>query len=472
MNRARASLRRAPSSSRPLAWPRPRYLYLPAAFILLLGLLAFQPDPASPWFYSFLGWNDILADGLILGFIALLLGAYLRLRQPEVLTDERAGLFLGGLLVALAVLDKLASLFSPYLTPVAFATGLATVFLGVEVGLVVNIVLALFVGLGHGVAFSEVLVAFAGGLAMLLGVRELRRRSDPAIAGLGVSLANLLMLLAASAASGFANLRWEALGWAGINGPISYLLLLGGMPASEYLTGKTSPLGLMELLSPAHPLMERLRREAPGTYHHSANVAKLGANAAQAIGADPLLTEVGGYYHDIGKLDNPQYFTENQEAGENPHDSLPPNISRLILISHVKRGVEIGRQYGLREDVLRFIIEHHGTSVIRYFYVKALQEDEQISVDDYRYDFPKPRTKETAIIMLADSVEAASRALSDDARLDEVIEEQVRAKLDDGQLDESPLTIADLKRIKQAFYETLRAMRHGRPDDFPRSSET
>jgi putative nucleotidyltransferase with HDIG domain len=307
---------------------------------------------------------------------------------------------------------------------------------------------------------------------MLLGTREIRRRSDLAMAGIGVGLINMLTLLAASASSSFASLEWNAISWAGANGPISYLLLLGGIPASEYLTGKTSPLGLMELLSPSHPLMEQLQREAPGTYHHSSNVAQLGANAARAIGADPLLAEVGGYYHDIGKLEKPDYFTENQEGGKNPHDELSPSMSRLILAAHVRKGVELGRRHGLREDVLRFIPEHHGTSVIRYFYVKALQEQKgEISMDDYRYEAEQPQTKESAIIMLADSVEAAAR-VAESERLEEVIEEQIRAKLDDGQLDESPLTIADLHKVKKAFYETLRAMHHGRPEDYPRPSET
>jgi putative nucleotidyltransferase with HDIG domain len=413
-------------------------LYLLLFAALLGGLLSLQPDGGSPWRYSFLEWGELLSGGLIL---------------------------------AIMVLDKAANLFSPYLVPVALGAGLAVIFFGEEVGLLLAIVLAFLVSLGRGFYPMEGLVALAGGLAMLLGVREIRRRGDLALAGAGVALINMLTLLAASA-SGFTSLPWNAIIWAGVNGPISYLLLLGGIPLSEYLTGKTSPLGLMELLSPSHPLMERLQREAPGTYHHASNVAKLGANAARAIGADPLLTEVGGYYHDIGKLENPGYFAENQEGGENPHDGLSPSMSKLILAAHVRKGVELGRRGGLREDVLRFISEHHGTSVIRYFYVKALQEHKgEPSIDDYRYEAERPRMKETAIIMLADSVEAAAR-VAESERLEEVIEEQIRAKLDDGQLDGSPLTIADLHKIKKAFFKTLRAMRHGRPEDYPRPSET
>ncbi|MFQ6033446.1 MAG: HDIG domain-containing metalloprotein [Candidatus Bipolaricaulia bacterium] len=449
-----------------------RALYLLLFAALLLGLLSFQPDRGSPWRYSFLDWGELLSNGLVALVLFTLLWFYLRHRQPELARQGRPIAFLGGLILTVLVLDKAANLFSPYLAPVALGVGLAVIFLGEEAGLLLSVALALLVSLGRGFYPMEGLVGLAGGLAMLLGVREIRRRGDLALAGIGVALINMLTLLAASA-SGFASLPWNAIIWTGVNGPISYLLLLGGIPVSEYLTHKTSPLGLMELLSPSHPLMERLQREAPGTYHHASNVAQLGANAARAIGADPLLAEVGGYYHDIGKLENPSYFAENQEGGENPHDELSPSMSRLILTAHVRKGIELGQRYGLREDVLRFIPEHHGTSVIRYFYVKALQEhkDEEISIDDYRYDAQLPRTKETAIIMLADSVEAAAR-VAESERLEEVIEEQIRAKLDDGQLDESPLTIADLHKVKKAFYETLRAMHHGRPEDYPRSSET
>lgn len=445
-------------------------LYLSLFSGLVLGLLSFHFDRQSPWFYSFLSWGELLATGLIAAVLLSMLVLYLRYRRPELWQEERALAFLGGLVIAILVLDKAASFLSPYLVPVALGVGLGVIFFGTEVGLVLTAAIALSVGLGRELAPTESLVACGGGLAMLFGVRRIRRGSDLALAGIGVSLVNMLLLLAATIPSGTA--PWNAVVWAGLNGPVSYLLLLGGIPLSEYLTGKTSPLGLTELLSPAHPLMERLQREAPGTYHHARNVAHLGANAARTIGADPLLTEVGGYYHDIGKLGNAGYFAENQEAGENPHDELSPSMSKLVLTAHVRHGLELGRRFGLRRDVLRFIPEHHGTSVIRYFYLKALQERKgKISVEDYRYEAARPRTRETAIIMLADSVEAATRAAGNE-NLAEVIHEQVRAKLEDGQLDESPLTIADLHKIERAFYETLRAMRHGRPESYPRPSET
>lgn len=300
----------------------------------------------------------------------------------------------------------------------------------------------------------------------LLRMKNIRANRDLALAGIEIGIINMLMYLGASLFSGIPGVSWDVV-WAGVNGPISSLLIVGGIPLAEYITQKTSSVGLMELLNPQHPLLAMLREQAPGTYHHSLTVADLGESAAGAIGADPLLTKVGGYYHDIGKTKRPLFFSENQENGVNPHDELAPNMSKLIITSHVKEGIELGREYGLKEDVLQFIPEHHGTSVIRYFYLKALREqgkELQINVGDYRYEATRPKTKETAILMLADSVEAASRTLEDSSRIEDMVKEQIFDKLNDGQLNESPLTLADLDKIKKAFEETLRAMFHPRPE--------
>jgi len=230
----------------------------------------------------------------------------------------------------------------------------------------------------------------------------------------------------------------------------------------------------VELLNPSHPLLVLLREKAPGTYHHSFRVADLAESAAQAIGADPLLAKVGGYYHDIGKIRRPEYFVENQQGGPNPHDEISPSMSKMILMSHIKDGVELAREYGLREDVIRFIRQHHGTSVIRYFYLKALREGKasEESMDDYRYNAELPQTKETAVVMLADGVEAATHGLDDPAQLEETVREVIRSRVEDGQLRESPLTLRDLERIQEAFCETLRAMRHTRAGTFPAPAPT
>ncbi|MFW5986781.1 MAG: HDIG domain-containing metalloprotein, partial [Methanohalophilus sp.] len=201
--------------------------------------------------------------------------------------------------------------------------------------------------------------------------------SDLTSIGLSVGLVNAVLVFAfrfpALQSPFITNLDWPSYWWAVLSGLVSALFIAAAVPAAERITQVTSPIGLMELLNPSHPLMERLRSETPGTYHHSQNIASLGESAARAIGADPLLTKVGGYYHDIGKMVRPDFFIENQSSDSNPHDELTPSMSKIVLTSHIKQGINLGKRYGLREDVLNFIPSHHGTSLIKYFYLKALK---------------------------------------------------------------------------------------------------
>lgn len=452
---------------------RTRWRLILAGFVALLLLIeSFRLDRANPVLIEFLTWPHLLANSLILLILLISAGLYLRFRQPELLATPRLRLFALGLLTAIALLEKATDLLSPYLIPVATATGLVTIFLGAEAGFVMMLVLTFLVGINAPFSAQVALVALGGGITALLSTLRLHKISELIWAGVFIGVVNILMYFGGALATGVEALTWQAarnlmkeLIWAGLNGPISALLILGGIPISEYITQKTSSLGLLELLNPSQPLLRMLRERAPGTYHHSESVANLAESAAQAIGADPLLAKVGGYYHDIGKIRRPEFFVENQNPEtENPHEKLSPSMSKVILTSHIKEGLELGKEYGLKADVLQFIPQHHGRSVIRYFYLKALREGGQININDYRYEAELPKTKETAILMLADSAEAASRTLEDDSRLEDFIEEMIREKLFDGQLNESPLTMADLAKIKEAFCETLRAMRHARPE--------
>lgn len=434
----------------------------------LLFLEAFRVDRAKPFFVEFLAWPYLLANSLILLILLISTGVYLRFRKPELLTKPRLRLFAMSLLFGIALLGKTTDLLSPYLIPIATGTGLATIFLGAEAGFVTMLVLTFVAGAGAPFSVSVALVALGGGLMALLSTLRLQKISQLLWAGVFIGLVNMLMYLGGTLGTGGVHLHWPTMMWAAVNGPISALLILGGIPVSEYITQKTSSLGLLELLNPSQPLLKLLRERAPGTYHHSESVANLAESAAQTIGADPLLAKVGSYYHDIGKMNRPEFFAENQDPElENPHEKLNPSMSKVILTSHIKEGLELGKEFGLKEDVLQFIPQHHGRSVIRYFYLKALREGGKgsaINMNDYRYDAELPKTKEAAILMLADSVEAASRTLEDDSRLEDLVEEMIRGKLFDGQFNECPLTMADLAKIKEAFCETLRAMRHARPE--------
>ncbi|MFB6291295.1 MAG: HDIG domain-containing metalloprotein [Candidatus Bipolaricaulia bacterium] len=451
-------------------------LWLSGYVLLISFLFTFNFQTTEP-FFVFLPWKEAVAHGLVIAITAVATISYLSLRKDELTNDNRLMVFLMGTTLILLLTIKGAALVSLYLVPVAFATALTTLFIGFETGLSINLFLAIAVAVQPGTSGSigPVIVAFAGGLVGILETRDITRMSDLTSIGISVGLINAVLVFAfrfPTLRSPFiVNLDWPNYWWAALNGFASALFIAAAVPTAERITQTTSPIGLMELLNPSHPLMERLRLETPGTYHHSQNIASLGESAARAIGADPLLTKVGGYYHDIGKMVRPDFFIENQSRNSNPHDDLTPSMSKIVLTSHIKQGINLGERYGLRKDVLSFIPSHHGTSLIKYFYLKALREgkeEEDFPEGDFRYEGELPRTKETTIIALADPVEAASHTLDDVGQgLEEMVEEQIDSKIADGQLDHSPLTLDEIAAIKKAFVETLRAMDQRRVKNYP-----
>jgi putative nucleotidyltransferase with HDIG domain len=238
------------------------------------------------------------------------------------------------------------------------------------------------------------------------------------------------------------------------------------LPLVEPTIGVVSDLTLLELSDLNHPLLKRMALEAQGTYHHSQVVSQLAEQAARAIGANSLLTRVGALFHDIGKISKPDYYVENQQGGLNKHDELSPSMSALVVASHVKEGMELGRKWHLPRAVIDFIPQHHGTMVMEYFYHKALEDadNEIVKVDDFRYPGPKPQGRETAILMLADAVEAATRSLAKPtpARIKERVKQVIDQRVLSEELDECNLTLRDLSRIRDAFIPLLVGIHHVR----------
>src|SRR5581483_6017113 len=237
---------------------------------------------------------------------------------------------------------------------------------------------------------------------------------------------------------------------------------------SQFLLGKaagiTTALELIELSRPTHPLLQKVLREAPGTYHHSLIISNLAENAAQQIGADALLCRVGAYYHDVGKTISPQYFVENQFDGLNPHDAIDPRESTSILHQHVTEGDKLARKYGVSKRIRDFILQHHGTTLPIYFYEKAQAQTPGVIIDEneYRYPGPKPQTREAAIMMLADGVEATTRAErpANSTEIRAVIDRIIDTRIREGQLDEAAITLRDLDLIRTAFLEVLQGLYH------------
>jgi putative nucleotidyltransferase with HDIG domain len=263
-------------------------------------------------------------------------------------------------------------------------------------------------------------------------------------------------------------------GYGILNAVLSPILVMGFLPIFESLFNLTTDITLLELSDMNHPLLRRLAIEAPGTYHHSIVVGNLSEKAAEAIKANSLLARVGAYYHDIGKMEIAEYFVENQSGIRNKHEKLTPSMSALIIGSHVKKGVDLAHQFDLPDKVAYFIEEHHGTTLMSFFYAKAKETggESELHEDDFRYPGPRPNSRETAIVMLADSVEAASRTLEDPkpSRIRNMIKRIINDKFQAGELSHSELTMHDLGLIEDSFVNMLIGVFHARID-YPKTEE-
>jgi putative nucleotidyltransferase with HDIG domain len=257
-----------------------------------------------------------------------------------------------------------------------------------------------------------------------------------------------------------------------INFFISTIIAIGFVYILEHVFNELTAIRLLELSDTKNPLLKELLLKAPGTYQHSMMVANLAGNAAEAIGANALLAKVGTYFHDIGKMVHPYYFTENQQMIPNIHNNLSPNLSKTVIINHIKDGAQIARQYKLPSEIVKFVNTHHGRTVVTYFYHKAKEKNPNVSKEDFRYPGPLPESKETAIVMLADAIEAASHSLEDMdyGKIEDLVNNIIEDRVSDGQLDESAITFAELKIIKESFVKNLISMYHKR-EKYPDGKE-
>jgi len=384
--------------------------------------------------------------------------------------DSNSYLMLFALLFAAEVL-LLNAVFSQeflsrYLVPLTIASMLATILFDEEVGLALTISLGMLVGVLSGFKLDIAFVTIISGVVAGFSVRKVRHRHEFYRPILYLCLTYggsvyIIESLKLTPPAELINHVWLAV----TNGFLSPILTIGLLPLFESGFGITTDVTLLELSDLNRPLLKRLALEAPGTYHHSIMIGTLAEDAAEAIGANSLLARVGSYYHDIGKMLKPEYFVENQVGAVNKHENLSPTMSSMILEAHVKEGVELAKRHNLPQSIIDFITGHHGTSVMSYFYGKAQNEENSTAdIKDFQYPGPNPRTKEVAIVMLADSVEAASRTLDEPkpSRLRNLVHKIFMDKFDSGYLENSNLTLRDLKNIEDSFVRVLIATFHRR----------
>lgn len=429
-----------------------------------------------------------VGDAALMLIVLVVCVGWLRSTQTQTYFRSRRKwlmVLLGLLAIALAALYHYLAVglnwIPPWLVPFAIPLTLATMLAMLLLGPSAALALGLWSGLSAALIFDRnfelLLLGLGGSVLAVVLLRNVRKRAQVMRAGLGVGLLEGVMALALAAMYQHLPgtfLMQVACGVAsGILAAILATLLL---PFLEWLFRQTTSISLLELTDMSHPLLQRLALEAPGTYHHSLMTAAIGQAAANRIGADGLQVAVCAYFHDVGKLAKPEFFIENQRGGENPHDQLAPSMSALVIQSHVKEGLTLAKRYKLPRLVCDGIRTHHGTGLTSYFYQVAKRALKEAGVAEdaglehsYRYDGPKPATRELAVLMLADTVEAASRSLEKAMpnRIDEMVAALLRDKLLDGQLDRCPLTLVDLHDIRASFVFSLTNILHGR-NPYPR----
>jgi len=409
---------------------------------------------------------------LLIPLILIFIGIHLSfIKKATFKMLAQLGLLMAIIIVACHFANQYPD-FSHYLLPVS-AIAMLTVLLFNDLHLAVLVAFSgsLIASMMLGDNYEMMVIFFLGGLTGAYVVKDTRTRGRLLYAGFLVSAVNVLCLFLFTPdwhivlKSGYLK---EQLYPLIANGILASLFIAATLKVFESLFRVLTNFSLLELADFNQPLLKKLIIEAPGTYHHSMVVSNLAEAAADAIGANGLLARVGAYYHDIGKMTHPEYFTENQlMGGSNKHDELEPNVSRLVILNHVKEGMELAKKYKLNQAIIDFIPQHHGTGLIYYFYQKTIeqsQEGEEVLESNFRYPGPKPQTKETAITMLADSSEGSTRALDEQTpqSIEETVRKVINNKFIDGQLDECNLTLKEIEKISSTFTRILTSMYHGR----------
>lgn len=360
--------------------------------------------------------------------------------------------------------------FAAIAVPVCIASMLISILLDLKLALIINLVLTVALSLLLNGDIKFIYLSVISGSFSAYFVSKANQRSKLSLAGFVIGIINVLVIFCFGMIykTGRNIIMLECI-IAFVNGLLSSMLTLGILPFLESIFNIVTPLKLLELTNPNQPLLKRLLIEAPGTYHHSLMVGNLAEVATESIGGNALLARVGAYFHDIGKLKRPHFFMENQ-ISENPHDKITANLSTLVITSHINDGVELAEKYKVPQVIKDIIRQHHGNTLVAYFYHKAKKSEkgEEVKQENFRYQGPRPTTKESAVVMLADSVEAAVRSMTDktEGKIEGLIRKIIKDKLDDGQLDMCNLTLRDLEIIAQGFVRVISGSFHGR-ENYP-----
>lgn len=404
---------------------------------------------------------------MIIGANLFLLGLYC-IRYDKKIWNSNSNILLLSIIILMSLLIASgANIISEYLILLPACTMLLSILLNPKAAIITNVVMAIFITYITGFNISSLTIMLLSGIIGAMMVSNTHHRSTIMIAGLVIGLASVAIVFSFGSVMHVdpGKLLGDSI-YGFMGGILSSIFTIGILPFLEAVFDIITPIKLLELSNPNQPLLRRLLIEAPGTYYHSILVGNLSEAAADDIGANGLLCRVGSYYHDIGKLRRTYFFKENQITKDNPHDKITPNLSALIITSHVKDGIEMAKKYKLPSMIINIIREHHGNTLVAFFYHKALNSEgaELVTEDKFRYPFPRPQSKEAAIVMLADSVEAYIRSLTEPTQnqVEQGVRKIIKEKLYDSQLDNCDLTLKDLEIIAQAFIKVLAGIFHDR----------
>lgn len=409
-----------------------------------------------------------LALAIMVIIVMYIQNRYLKKYHKDIYNNSSKLIMINIITIMTIVFARVFSIASPYLIPLACTPILLTLLLNYRISLVVSITNIILMAVAVSFNIEIIILAIVSVIVGATFLKKMQQRNDIVYSCIYIAILNGVMTLSISALV-TSNLKEILLDTAFIlvGSLLSGILSTGLLPFFESMFDIVTNVKLLELSNPNDPLLKKLLMEAPGTYHHSVIVANLAEVATEAVGGNALLARIGAYYHDIGKTKKPYFFKENQLGKENPHDDITPELSKLLIISHVKDGLELAREYKLPKVIQDFIPTHHGKTLVKYFYLTAknnAENPDDIKEEDYMYPGPKPKTKEQCILMLADSVEAAVRSINNPTKekIENMVDNIVKDKLSSGQLDDSQLTISDVKKIKKCFLKTLNGIYHER----------
>lgn len=413
-------------------------------------------------------WYIYISLAVMIGLILFLQSYYLFRYENEVYKDYSKILLINIINCISLLLARILGMVSPFLIPLAFAPMVMTLLINHKVSLIINILNVIFISAAVNFTTDIIIIATLNMIIGALLIQKLQQRNDILYSCFYIAIINLLGTLSI----GFllSNNGWDVLlkaAYSLLGSCLSGILTIGLLPFFESTFDIVTTIKLLELSNPNSPLLKRLLMEAPGTYHHSVIVANLAEVGAETVGGNPVLARVSSYYHDIGKIKRPYFFKENQIGSDNPHNKITPNLSSLIITSHVKDGLELAKEYKIPKVIQDIIEQHHGTSLVKYFYITAKnssEKSEEILEEDFKYPGPIPLSKEAGIVMLADSVEAAVRSINEpnQVKIENMVNNIFKSRLDEGQLDGCDLTLKDLNLIKQTFMKTLMGIYHQR----------